>query len=128
MSSDLFNTVHRAAIHRVQSTLGIPAEMRRALLRSDEGKSHLKMMCKTITERIKSEPNWVFIDQAKIELMVWSFTDWFVYAFKLKADGAAKSHLEQERIKAEATKYKELDNDGNGLIEELGVQVVDQKV
>lgn len=125
MSTDLYQVVHRSIVHRIRSKMDIHTTLKDALLRSDVGKQRVCLMAKNLTEKIKTEPHWFVIDQAKLEMLVWSFTDMFVHTFKVVSDQKAMSDFNKEKIKAEADKFKGLDANGNGYVEELGIKVVD---
>lgn len=125
MSTDLYQIVHRAIVSRVRGKIDMHGDLKEAILKSEVGRQRMCILAKNLTDKIKSEQNWFVLEQHKIEMLAWTFTDWFIHTFKVVADQKAMSHFEQEKIKAEAEKFKGLDAQGNGFIEELGVKVVE---
>lgn len=128
MSSDLLNTVHKTAVQYISQKPYLDAELRRALLRSDNGRARVKLLAANIVKQIKTEKNWVFIDEMRLKSLVCDLTEFFLYAFKRKAEESAISEAMKSSIEKEQNKFSFLDENGNGIDPETGIKIVDKVV
>lgn len=128
MSSDLFHTVHKTVISVIQQKPFMNSELKRALLNSDNGKQRLKLLAANIVTQIKSEQNWVFIDEPRLKSLVADLTELFLALFKKHAEEKAISEAMKNSIVKENTKFDFLDSNGNGIDPETGIKIVDKEV
>jgi len=126
--------IHNKVYNIITSTLAlktdIPTELKDALLKSDIGKSRLKLFANNISNEILKQRNSFLIDETRLNVLVSSFTDYFIYAFKRNADEKAMSEIVKSTIAKnhEDTKFSFLDENGNGVDPETGIKIVDREV
>lgn len=111
---------------RVRMNPDIPDDLKQALKTNDRVPMFVDNLVAEIS-RFDRLPKKVNVDRMKLKDLVYSMTDFFCFALKKYKDEQGMSDIQKLMHKAEANRGFTLDNQGNGYIEELGVEVRDAK-
>jgi hypothetical protein len=109
---------------RVALNPDIPSELRRSLNTHER----VPVFVDNLLNEIRKFPKNIKLDRMKLKSLVYSMTDVFILAVKTVAENRYKTDIEKEMIRQACADKFNLDKDGNGLIEELGVEVRDGQV
>lgn len=106
---------------RVMTNPSIPSELKVSL------KSHerVPVFVDNLVGEINRFPSKIKIDRVKLKSLVYDMTDVFVLGVKATAEDRYKSDLDKMIAKEKAKEQFELDNQGNGVVKDLGVEVKD---
>lgn len=111
---------------RVSLNPNIPGELRSALKTHERVPVFVDNLCKEIA-KFDRLPKKIKIDRMKLKKLVYDMTDMFCLAVKSEADNRYKSDIEKAIMRRDSEERFKLDNEGNGIVEELGVEVKDRE-
>lgn len=104
---------------RVALSPDIPADLRRALRTHERVPAFMSRLLAQIKQ---CEKKGLHLSRELIKQMTYDFTDMFIKAVKTKAEQDAKPYLFQPKPQL----HEQLDAQGNGTIEELGITIRDR--
>lgn len=117
---------------RVAMRDDIPSELKRALKSHERVPLFVDNLTREINKipeaRAKAKIRRAFkMDRMKLKNIVYDLTDIFINNVKAMAEQKAMSEAEQERLRKKTDDIYGLDAQGNGVVEELGVEVKDNE-
>lgn len=114
---------------RVALRQDIPSEFKKSLKTHERIPVFVDNLAKEIgkipdARRKNGQPLRWKLDRRKLKDLVYSMTDLFISSALKHCEDRHKSDLQKALEKEQAEKFKGLNNEGDGVVEELGVEVV----